>query len=62
MSAITGGDVDPDVVGYLEQSAVDLTLEALKAVPPEVEQSLRELEAPPDIPNPPEYTSEEEKD
>ena len=61
VSAVSSaGDVDPDAVEYLEQSAVDLTLEALKAVPPEVEQSLRELGELPDIPNPPEYTSEEE--
>ena len=62
VSAITGGDVDPDVVGYLEQSAADLTLEALAAVPPDVEQSLRELEAPPEPPDAPEITSDEEEE
>ena len=62
VSAITGGDVDPGVVGYLEQSAADLTLEALAAVPPDVERSLRELEAPPGLPDAPEITSEEEEE
>jgi hypothetical protein len=61
VSAITGaGEVDPAVVEYLEQSATDLTLEALVAVPLDVERSLRELGELPDIPAVQGTTSEEE--